>query len=143
MRQNISVNKIFLVGTLGKDAETRATGSGKEVVSFSLATSRSYKKADGSYENITDWHNITGWTPNDNVKNLSKGDKVSIVGSIAYETYEKDGVKKYITKINADEIMINSKKDGNYTSSSSQPSDGSGNSSRNDSPSHPNDDLPF
>lgn len=136
MRQIISVNKVQLYGTLGKDAETRFTTSNKAVTSFSLATNYSIKRGDG-YEQKTDWHNIVAWDGNDNVKDLKKGTTVLIEGRISYDSYEKDGEKKYITKIIADEILI--AKGGNVGNSSRVPP-----AQNDDTPEGDDkDDLPF
>lgn len=102
---SFTVNKVILVGQLGKDAETRDVGD-STVTSFSLATNRSWKDASGEWKNETDWHNVQAWKLSDFIKNaLVKGAKVYVEGSIRTRSYEKDGEKKYITEITAFSII--------------------------------------
>lgn len=87
------MNRVILVGRLGKDVELRYTQGGKAVAQFSLATSDAKN---------TDWHNIVAWekTAEACKKFLAKGRQVAIDGRISYRTYEdKQGTKKYITEI--------------------------------------------
>jgi single-strand DNA-binding protein len=96
-----SVNKVFLLGHLGKDAETKFTPSGISVSKFSLATSRRSKdQQTGEWKEITDWHNIVMWRT-ENVSNyLLKGKQIFLEGRIESRSYEdKEGQKKYITEI--------------------------------------------
>ncbi len=104
-----SINRATLVGNAGKDAEIRYTGSGKPVASFSVATTDSWTdKATGQKQERTDWHNVVAWNwlaeyCNENVK---KGKRVLIEGRIQTRSYDdKDGVKKYITEIEASTVM--------------------------------------
>lgn len=99
----MSVNKVILVGRLGKDPEARASGDLK-IVKFSLATDRFGKgKDDGP-----DWHNVVcfGRTAELCEQYLTKGRQVYIEGRISYNKYEKDGETKYFTEINANEVRF-------------------------------------
>lgn len=112
------LNKVMLIGFLGKDPELKYTPSGVAVCSFSLATTESYKADDGNRVDKTEWHNIVAWrklaeTCSDYLK---KGSKVYIEGKITTESYEKDGgEKRYITKIVAQSLMFldSKQKEGN------------------------------
>lgn len=109
------VNKVILVGTLGKDPETKFMPSGNQVTSFSVATSESWKDKSGEKQEVTEWHNITmfGKVAEIAEKYLKKGSKVYLEGKIKTEKYQKDGVDKYITKIICDQMqMLDSKPEG-------------------------------
>lgn len=97
------INKVTLVGHLGKDPELRHTPAGKSVVDFTLATTFGFgDKA------VTSWHNVTAWekTADAVAAYLKKGSKVYVEGRIEYQTSEKDGVKRYFTKIVANEVKF-------------------------------------
>jgi len=98
-----SVNKVTLLGNLGKDAETRFTASGISVSKFSLATGRRQKDPQtGEWKDISDWHNVVMWKT-ENVSNfLVKGKQVYLEGRIETRSYEKDGQKRYITEVICD-----------------------------------------
>ena len=89
------MNKVILIGRLGKDPEQRIVNE-KIMVSFSLATTEKWKTGER-----TEWHNMACWDgPAKFIKDYCvKGDLVAVEGDIRYETYDKDGEKKYITKI--------------------------------------------
>ncbi len=107
------VNKVILVGHLGKDPEVRSLESGAKVATFSLATSETYKNKEGQRVDQTEWHNIVVWRGLADIaeKFLKKGGQVYIEGRIRNRTYEKDGQKKYITEINADNLVLLGKKE--------------------------------
>lgn len=102
-----SLNKIMLIGNLGKDAETRFTTSNMSVTSFTLATTHSYKGKDGSWVNETTWHNISAWSLSDYFKNnLKKGKKFYIEGRLQKRDYtDKDGVKRFSVDVVAEKII--------------------------------------
>ena len=105
------MNKVFLVGRLTKDVEIRSTNSGKSVATFSLATDRRMKNAAG--EKVSDFHNIVVWGSLAELceKYLNKGDQASVVGEIQNRSYDaKDGSKRYITEVVADEVQFLSPK---------------------------------
>lgn len=108
------MNKVLLIGNLGSDPELRILSNGNKVASFSLATSETFKK-DGIKTTNTEWHNITFFTPLAEIaeKYIKKGSKIHLEGKIKYESYEKDGVKKYTTKIiGSSLIMLDNKGSG-------------------------------
>jgi single-strand DNA-binding protein len=98
-----SVNKVILVGNLGKDPEIRSFQSGDRVANFSIATSESWKdKATGERKEKTQWHNVV--VKNENLvgiceKYLKKGAKVFIEGQLETRKYEKDGRDVYTTEV--------------------------------------------
>jgi single-strand DNA-binding protein len=109
-----SLNKVMLIGNLGKDPELRYTTSGTAVATFSLATNESWKDADGNVQERTEWHNIVAWKKLAEICGewLKKGKKVYIEGRIQTRSYDdkNTGTKKYITEIVADNmIMLDSK----------------------------------
>ena len=103
-----SVNKVILVGRLGKDPEVRYTGGGKAVANFSIATDESYKNNDGEKVEKTEWHNIVVWGNSVEAfvqKYLHKGDMVYVEGKLQTRSWDdKDGNKKYTTEINVNDI---------------------------------------
>lgn len=94
-------NKVILTGNLGNDPELKAFDNGKCVASFSLATSETYKDSSGDKKTETEWHNCVIFGERAKVINqyTSKGSKLYVEGKIKYESYEKNGETKYITKI--------------------------------------------
>lgn len=139
-----SLNKIMLIGNIGRDAETRFTPNNASVTSFSIATTYSYKGKDGNWVNETTWHNIVAFNLSDFVKEkLTKGKKLYVEGRLSKREYEKDGVKKYFTEVISDNsgIILLDGKDDFYSSDSMAPASEQVNSS--DVSAEDNDDLPF
>ena len=103
-----SVNKVILVGNLGKDAETRFTPQGAARTTFSVATSRRWKdQQTGEWKEETDWHNISLWRSENVAPYLTKGKQVYIEGRLQTRSYEdKDGQKKYATDVVADDVIL-------------------------------------
>lgn len=105
-----SLNKVMLIGNLGKDPELRYTTSGVAVATFSLATNESWKDADGNLQERTEWHNIVAWKKLAEICGewLKKGKKVYIEGRIQTRSYDdkNTGTKKYITEIVADNMIM-------------------------------------
>jgi single-strand DNA-binding protein len=147
------VNKVILVGRLGKDPEVRNLESGATVANFTMATSESYKdKTTGDRKEVTEWHNIVLWRGLADVaaKYLHKGDMVYIEGKLRTRSWEKEGVTRYTTEIVGDNMtMLSTKPSGGSQEYSATPRSASseepGNSSLRDKPSADNttDDLPF
>ena len=105
----MSVNKVILIGNLGKDPEVRFTAGGKAVARFSVATSEVWNDAEGSRQERTEWHNIVVWGKQAEScgQYLQKGRQVYIEGSIRNRQYDdKDGNKKYITEVNAQRVQF-------------------------------------
>ena len=103
-----SVNKVIIVGHIGRDPETRHTQTGQQVASFSVATDESYKGKDGQKVEATEWHNVTVWGKQaEFVANyLAKGRLVYVEGKLKTEKYtDKAGVEKYTTKIIAERVQ--------------------------------------
>jgi len=96
-----SVNKVILLGHLGKDAETKFTPSGISVSKFSLATGRRTKdQQTGEWKDATDWHNIVMWRTENVANYLLKGKQIYLEGRLESRSYEdKEGQKKYITEV--------------------------------------------
>jgi single-strand DNA-binding protein len=130
----MSVNKVILVGNLGKDPELRYTPSGTAVATFSLATTERYKDRDGNRQEKTEWHNIVAWRQLAEIcgKFLHKGKQVYIEGKIQTRSYDdRDGNKRYITEIVVDQMqMLGSRDDsqqgGGGSSHSREPQQGYG-----------------
>ena len=102
-----SLNKIMLIGNLGRDAETRFTTNNLSVTNFSIATTRSFKDKDGNWQNETTWHNLTGFNLSDYYKdNLKKGKKFYIEGRISKRDYnDKDGNKRTSTDVIVERLI--------------------------------------
>jgi len=96
------VNKVILVGNLGKDPEVRHLEGDKKVAKFTLATTEAYRDKNGQRVENTEWHNVEFWGPVTDVieKYLKKGSQVYVEGKLRTRSYEdKEGVKKYVTEI--------------------------------------------
>lgn len=133
-----SLNRIMLIGRLGKDAETRFTTNNVSVTNFSLATDYRYKGKTGDWVNETTWHNIVSFNLSDYFKeNLKKGKKFYLEGRLSKRDYtDKDGVKRYSTEVITDKIIP------------LEPSTETTSTEEDDGPSvapaaNENDDLPF
>lgn len=120
-----SVNKVILVGNLGKDPELRYTSSGVAVATFSIATNESWKDVDGNMQERTQWHNIVAWRKLAEIcgEYLKKGGKIYAEGRLQHRNYDdKNGVKRYVSEIVLDEmVMLDSKGAGGASSGGSQP----------------------
>ena len=92
----MSVNKVILLGRVGKEPEIRQVGDNK-VANFSIATSEKFKDKAGNKVENTEWHNVVFWGKQAELieQYVHKGDELYIEGSIKTETYEKDGEKRY------------------------------------------------
>jgi len=105
-----SVNKVILLGRLGKDAETKFTPSGISVSKFTVATNRSTKdQASGEWKELTDWHNVVVWRTDHVANFLLKGKQVYLEGRLETRSYEdKEGQKKYFTEVicNAQDLVL-------------------------------------
>jgi single-strand DNA-binding protein len=140
-----SLNKVMLIGNLGKDPEVRFTASGQAVASFSLATSEKFKGKSGEMEERTEWHNITLWGKLAEIAGeyLSKGKTVYIEGRLQTRKWQdKSGNDRYTTDIVGDKMQMLSPKGersgGGEPSSASK----SGGSSYEEPP-FQDDDIPF
>lgn len=166
-----SLNKVMLIGNLGKDPDVRTIPSGVKVTNFPIATSESYNDKNGQRVEKTEWHNIVMWRGLAEVaeKYLKKGNPVFIEGKLQTRSWEdQNGQKRYMTEVVADNmVMLGGRKDGGgggggnydggseggYGGASSGGRSGGGGSSRGDgggassgggnAPPPPEDDLPF
>ena len=109
-----SVNKVILIGNLGKDPEVRVLENGTKLVRFSIATSETYNdKATGEKREVTDWHNIVVWRALADVadKYLTKGQKVYVEGKLKTRSWQDEsGTTKYATEVVADNFTMLSPK---------------------------------
>jgi single-strand DNA-binding protein len=105
-----SVNKVILIGNLGKDPELKYTPSGTPVAKFSLATNDRYKDKDGNWQDRTEWHNITAWARTAEIAGeyLKKGGKVYIEGSLRTHSWDDKttGQKKYMTEVVVNDLVL-------------------------------------
>ena len=139
-----SLNKIMLIGNLGRDAETRFTTSNVSVTSFTMATTNSYKGKDGNWLNETTWHNIVSFNLSDYYKeNLKKGKKFYIEGRITKRDYtDKEGIKRYSTDVVAEKIIPLDTASGDSSTYESNNST-AGELSESGIQTEENEDLPF
>lgn len=103
-----SVNKVILVGHLGRDAETKFTPAGAAMTRFSVATSRRWKdQQSGEWKEETDWSNVVLWRSENLANYLQKGKQVYVEGRLQTRSYDdKDGKKVYSTEVVADEVIL-------------------------------------
>lgn len=103
-----SVNKVILVGHLGRDAETKFTPGGVSVTKFSVATNRRWKdQQSGEWKEETDWTNVVLWRAENLANYLTKGKQLYVEGRLQTRSYEdKDGKKVYSTEVVADEVIL-------------------------------------
>ena len=103
-----SVNKVILIGHLGKDAETKFTPSGVAKTTFTLATNRRWKdQQTGDWKDETDWHNVVLWRSENVANYLLKGKQIYVEGRLQTRSYDdKDGNKRWITEVVADEVIL-------------------------------------
>lgn len=134
------VNKVILIGNLGKDPEVRYTGSGVAVASFSLATNESWTNPEGERVEKTEWHNLVAWRKLAEIcgQYLKKGHKIYVEGKLQTHNYDdKNGVKRYVTEIVIDEmVMLGGGREAGSAGPDQAPSPPPG-------PSAKDDDLPF
>lgn len=117
----MSINKVTLIGLVGKDPEVRETNNAK-VATFTLATSERYKDKNGEYQTNTEWHNLVCWRQAEFVeKYITKGAQVYVEGKLRTRSWEKDGEKRYVTEILVNEIQpLDRKKDNQSAPQPSQ-----------------------
>ncbi|HMF89832.1 MAG TPA: single-stranded DNA-binding protein [Candidatus Angelobacter sp.] len=105
-----SVNKVILIGNLGKDPEIKYTPSGVPVAKFSLATNERYKDKAGEWQDRTEWHNIVAWQRLAEIvgEYVKKGSKIYVEGRLQTSSWEdkQSGEKKYRTEIIAQDLVL-------------------------------------
>lgn len=108
------VNKVILIGNLGKDPEVRTIEGGTKVANFPIATTESYKDKNGNRQEQTEWHNIVLWRGIAEIaeKYLKKGATIYVEGKLRTRQWEsKEGEKRYTTEVIADSFTMLGKKD--------------------------------
>lgn len=113
-----SLNKVTLIGNVGKDVELKYASNGTAVATFSMATSEQWKDKEGNAQERTEWHNIVAWRKLAEIigEYVKKGDRLYLEGKLQTRSYEKDGVKRYTTEIVAEEMIMLGKKGGDNNS---------------------------
>lgn len=148
-----SVNKVILIGHLGRDAETKFTPSGAAVTSFSVATNRRWKdQQSGEWKEETDWSNVVLWRQENLANYLTKGKQVYVEGRLQTRSYDdKDGKKQYRTEVVAEDVILLGGRGGDGTPDSGpvsmprsarQPAGGGGGTPANEAE-ITDDDVPF
>lgn len=143
------VNKVILVGRLGKDPEVRNLENGASVANFTMATSESYKdKTTGEKKEVTEWHNIVLWRGLAEIaaKYLHKGDMIYVEGKLRTRSWEKEGVTRYTTEVVGDNMtMLSTRRDGGSSSDNrtASPPQSSSSPMEPKPSSDSTDDLPF
>lgn len=151
-----SLNKVMLIGNLGRDPELKTTPSGQSVARFSVATTETWKNQAGEKQSKTEWHNIVVWGKQAEIadKYLRKGKQVMVEGRIQYREYtDQAGVKKTACDIRCDNfVMLGRMDDGGSRDSGSYGGRASGGGTQDlddhGAPpaaggSFPDDDIPF
>lgn len=144
-----SLNKVMLIGNLGKDPEVRYTASGTAVASFSLATSERFKSKSGQMEEKTEWHNIVLWGKQAEFAKdyLSKGRTIFIEGRLQTRKWQdRDGKDRWSTEVVGDRIQFVGPKGeggGRQGGGRQAPADDFGGPSYDEPVFNPDDDIPF
>ncbi len=134
-----SVNKVILIGNLGRDPELRYTPSGTAVANFTVATNETWKDKDGTKQEHTEWHRVVAWGKLAEIAGeyLRKGRQVYIEGSIRSRTYkDKDGNERTAVEIRADNMVMLGRQEGG-------PSEAKAASEAAPPEYTPDDDIPF
>ena len=102
-------NKVQLIGNLGGNPEVKTFDKGKKLAKMSIATNESYRNAQGDLVKETQWHNLIAWGKTAEIieKHLKKGSEVAVEGKLINRNYtDKDGIKRYITEIEVNELLM-------------------------------------
>ncbi|MBW2713404.1 MAG: single-stranded DNA-binding protein [Deltaproteobacteria bacterium] len=142
-----SINKVILIGNLGRDPELKYTQSGQAVCNFSIATTEKWKGKDGQMQEKTEWHRIVAWGKTGELcsQYLSKGRPVYIEGRLQTRDWEdKDGNKRQTTEINANTVQFLGGGGGRGSEGgAARPSGGGTSEDPGFPPPTPDDDIPF
>jgi single-strand DNA-binding protein len=135
-----SLNKVMLIGNLGKDPDLSYTASGVAVAKFSIATNERWKDQEGNFQERTEWHNIVVWRKLAEIcgQYLKKGSKVYVEGRLQTRSWDdkNTGVKRYSTEIVVDDLMMLDSRQGSAAPDETAPAA--------ETPQAPEkDDLPF
>jgi single-strand DNA-binding protein len=103
-----SVNKVIIIGNLGKDPELKHTSSGTAVATIAVATNERFKDKAGEWQDRTEWHQVVLWQRLAEIaaEYLTKGKSVYIEGRLQTRSWEKDGEKRYTTEIVANDLVL-------------------------------------
>ncbi|MCL2760374.1 MAG: single-stranded DNA-binding protein [Desulfuromonadales bacterium] len=141
-----SLNKVLLIGNLGKDPEVRYTTSGQAVASFSIATTERFKNRNGEMEERTEWHNIVLWGRQAEIAKeyLAKGRSVFIEGRLQTRKWQdKDGRDRYTTEIVGDKMQFVGSRGDNSGRPSGSRDSGEPTAEYEEPAFNPDDDIPF
>jgi single-strand DNA-binding protein len=115
------VNKVFLLGTVGQDPETRVLQGGSQVTNFSVATNNSYTNKNGEKVEDTQWHNLEMWGNEATVPYIKKGTKLYLEGELRYDKYQdKEGNNRTATKVRVFNVTLLGQANGQATQSTHQ-----------------------
>jgi len=149
------VNKVILIGNLGRDPEVRYLEGNVAVAKFSVATNESYKDKKGDWQTVTEWHDVVAWRQlaERAEKQLKKGSQVYVEGKLTHRKYQdKDGIDRYVTEVVANSFRILDRRDSRPGGEEDFPTDYSASDSSSSTMSnsgnisgeqHADDDLPF
>ena len=138
------INKVILIGNLGRDPETRYTQAGKPVTQFSLATTESWRDRDSNeQQERTEWHNVVCFARLGEIASeyLKKGSKVYIEGGLRTSSWEKDGNTRYRTEVIAREMQMLDSRGANPGGYDGEPPQGGSQDKRADPPQSNESDL--
>jgi single-strand DNA-binding protein len=148
---HIMVNKVILIGNLGRDPEVRYLEGNVAVAKFSVATNESYKDKKGDWQTATEWHDVVAWRAlaERAEKQLKKGSQVFVEGKLTHRKYQdKDGIERYVTEVVANSFRVLDRRDSRPGGHDEEPpaDDSMGDTSSSMTTSgeqHADDDLPF
>ena len=102
-------NTVQLIGHVGQDPEVKSLEGGKKIANISIATNEVYYKENGDKVEKTEWHRVTAWGKTAEIieKYVTKGKEIAIEGKLTHRSYDdKDGVKRFITEVVANEVLL-------------------------------------
>jgi single-strand DNA-binding protein len=142
-----SVNKVIIVGNLGKDPDMQYLPSGDPVANFSVATTEKYKDKSGEMQEVTEWHRVSffGKTAEVCGQYLKKGSAVYVEGSLRTRKWQdKEGIERYTTEIRGDRMqMLGGRSDGGAPANDEQPRQANRKPTSTGAMDFPDDDVPF
>lgn len=109
----VGLNRVQLIGHLGRDPELKTTSGGKKVCDFSMAVNRRWHNSEGEVQEATEWFNIEAWNRLAEVcaEYLKKGSLIFLEGRLQTDSYEQDGEVKYFTKVVASQMQMLDRKE--------------------------------
>ena len=118
------INKVFLIGNLGRDPEVRRLESGVAVAKFPLATNENYKDKNGEWQTLTEWHDVVAWRglAERIERELKKGKLAYVEGKLTHRKYQdKDGNDRYVTEVLANVVRLLERREGGGDYASNMP----------------------